>query len=58
MEGRQVGSCPKDALEVLPLVVEHKAKILVDLTIENIGKHKATVLLVLSDWLQDVQNFL
>ena len=58
MEGRQVGSYPKDALEIFPLVVEHKGKILVDLTVEIDGEHKSTVFLVLSDRLEDVENFL
>ena len=58
MEGRQVGSCPKQTLEVLPFVFEHKAKVLVDLTVESVGKDEATLFFVFSDWLQDIQNLL
>ena len=58
MERGQIGRCPKDTLEVFLLMVQNKTKVFVDMTVECVGKNEPTIILVLSDRLQDVQNLL
>ena len=58
MKRRQICCCPENGIEILLFEVKYKPKVLMKLAEQLIGENEATVSLVLTNWLQDVQNFL
>ena len=58
MKRRQVCGCPENGIEVLLFEVQNKPKVLMNLAKQLVGEDEATVSLVLTNRLQNVQHFL